>query len=89
MILRDIHLQVTGEVVFHYQHIFDLRLLFKSYSYFHLDIVDVDQVHGLCTDDGFQPRLLQSHLKLYAAAAIAHASDSFLHHFWPPESFLD
>ena len=89
MILGDVHLQVTSEVVFHYQHVFDLRLLFKAYSYFHLDVVNVDQVHGLHAYDGFQPRLLQSHLELYAATAVVQASDSFLHHFWPPESFLD
>ena len=89
MILGDVHLQVTSEVVLHYQHVFDLRLLFKTYGYFHLDIVNVDQVNGLRAYDGLQPGFLQPRLKLYAATAVVHALDSFLHHFWPPESFLD
>ena len=69
--MGDISLDITGEMIHHDEHILYDRLLLGHYGDLHTYIIDVDELHRLCTDDWLHARQLPFHLKLFATATIA------------------
>ena len=89
MVLSDVHLKIVGEVILHHQHILDIQFFLNTYGDFHLDIINVDQVHGFCAEDRLQARLLHLCFKLDAMNTVAYTMNGLLHHFWPPKPLLN
>ena len=89
MIVGDIRLGIACRMVLDHQNILDNQFFLNAHGYLHGNIVDVYQVQGLGTEDGFHGRYLGLGLKYAAFLAVADSQHYPLGHVQPPESFSE